>query len=119
MPQDEKELFAGIEITPQEVKQQMDAGKNIFLVDVREAWENQTAAIKGAKLIPLGDVPASLAAFEAAEDDTDGIIIFCHRGQRSLDAAAWLRTRGVPGAKSMTGGIARWSNEIDPSVPHY
>jgi len=119
MPQDTNDIFAGIEITPQEVKQQLDAGKNIFFIDVREPWENQTAAIKGAKLIPLGDVPNNLAAFEAADDDNDGIIIFCHRGQRSLDAAAWLRQHGVASAKSMSGGIARWSSEIDPSVPHY
>lgn len=116
MPED---IFAGIEVTPQEVKQHLDAGKNLLLIDVREPWENATASINGAKLIPLGDVPANLAAFEAGEDDTDGVIIFCHRGMRSLDAAVWLRQHGVENAKSMTGGIERWSTEIDPSVPRY
>jgi adenylyltransferase/sulfurtransferase len=46
-------------------------------------------------------------------------VFFCHHGMRSLDAAAWLRSQGVDGAQSMTGGIERWSTEIDPSVPHY
>jgi adenylyltransferase/sulfurtransferase len=47
------------------------------------------------------------------------IVFFCHHGMRSLDAAAWLRSQGVDGARSMSGGIDRWSAEIDPNVPRY
>ncbi len=63
----------------------------------------------------MREIPANLAALESAED----VILFCHHGVRSLDAAAWLRSQGVEGARSMTGGIDRWSTEIDPLVPRY
>jgi len=66
-------------------------------------------------LIPLGDIPSNLQRLENAER----VVFFCHHGMRSLDAAAWLRSQGVEGAQSMTGGIERWSTEIDPSVPRY
>ena len=112
MPED---LFANLEIAPAEVKQQLDLGEKLFFVDVRESWEHQLCHIEGSKLIPLGQIPASLAEFEAA----DSVILFCHSGRRSLDAAAWLRSHGVSGARSMAGGIDRWSQEIDPRVPRY
>jgi rhodanese-related sulfurtransferase len=63
----------------------------------------------------MREIPANLAALESAED----VILFCHHGMRSLDAAAWLRSQGVEGARSMTGGIDRWSTEIDSLVPRY
>jgi rhodanese-related sulfurtransferase len=109
------DLFANIEVTPLEVKQRLDRGEKFLLVDVREPWEYETTRIEGSKLIPLADIPTNLAALEAAED----VILYCHHGMRSMDAAAWLRTQGVEGARSMTGGIERWSTEIDPNVPRY
>jgi rhodanese-related sulfurtransferase len=107
--------FANIEISPQEVKQRLDRGEKLFFVDVREPWEYETTRIEGSKLIPMREIPANLAALESAED----VILFCHHGMRSLDAAAWLRSQGVEAARSMAGGIDRWSTEIDPRVPRY
>lgn len=104
-----------LQITPLEVKQRLARGENFLLVDVREPWEHQTCRIEGAKLVSLGTIPANLALFEQAGE----VVLYCHHGLRSLDAAAWLRAQGVAGARSMSGGIARWSAEIDPSVPRY
>lgn len=109
------DLFANLEIDPREVKQMLDQNEELLFVDVREAWEHQLCKIEGSRLIPLGQLASNLSAFEAAED----VIVFCHSGRRSLDAAAWLRSQGVLGARSMAGGIDRWSREIDPSVPRY
>lgn len=104
-----------IQIAPQELKQKMDQGAQVLLVDVREPWEHQLCAIEGDKLVPLNTLPASLALFsEAAE-----VVIYCHHGTRSLNAAAWLRSQGVDGARSLTGGIERWATEIDPRLAHY
>ena len=47
------------------------------------------------------------------------VVLFCHHGMRSLDAAAWLRSQGVEGARSMAGGIDRWAIEVDARVPRY
>jgi rhodanese-related sulfurtransferase len=104
-----------LEITPAEVKQRLDRGEKLVLIDVREPWEFSVCRIEGAKLIPMGTVPANLQAL----DTDDEIVVYCHHGVRSLDVTVWLRGQGVEGAKSLAGGIERWSVEIDPNVPRY
>jgi adenylyltransferase/sulfurtransferase len=104
-----------LEITPAEVKARLDRGENLVLVDVREPWEHVICRIEGAKLIPMAKLPSNLPLFEQAGD----VVLYCHYGIRSLEAATWLRGRGVEGAQSLAGGIERWANEIDPGVPHY
>lgn len=104
-----------LEISPQEAVALLSKGKGVLLVDVREPWEYETCRIEGATLIPMGTVPANLQAL-----DTDGeVICYCHHGMRSLDVAAWLRRQGIDTARSLAGGIDRWSQEIDPKVPRY
>ena len=93
----------------------LDRGDKFMFVDVREKWEFDTSRIEGSELIPLREVPGNLTRFE----DADQIVVFCHHGMRSLDAAAWLRSQGVANARSMAGGIDRWSAEVDPKVPRY
>jgi rhodanese-related sulfurtransferase len=105
-----------MEITPQEVKRRMEAGEQIRLVDVREPQEYQQARIEGSVLIPMRTIPQALSALEA-EDAT--IVVYCHHGVRSLNVVAWLRQQGVDNCASMSGGIDRWSLEVDPSVPRY
>jgi rhodanese-related sulfurtransferase len=109
------DILANIEITPREVKDLLTRGVKFFFVDVREPWEHQTAKIEGSTLIPLRDIPVNLARFEEADE----VVLFCHHGMRSLDAAAWLRSQGVEGARSMSGGIERWATEVDPRIPRY
>jgi rhodanese-related sulfurtransferase len=104
-----------LEITPNEVKQRLDKGEKLLLIDVREPHEHAICNIAGAVLIPMGTIPANLQKLDVDED----VICFCHHGMRSLDVANWLRSRGVGTAKSMAGGIDRWSMEIDPKVPRY
>lgn len=104
-----------LEIQPKDVKQRLDRGDKFLLVDVRQPWEFDLCRIEGAKLVPLDALPSSLQQFEAAED----VVVYCHHGRRSLDAVAWLRQQGVESARSMAGGIERWSQEIDSNVPRY
>jgi rhodanese-related sulfurtransferase len=104
-----------IQIVPQELKQKLDQSAKLVLVDVREPWETQLGVITGAKLVPLNTLPNNMGLF----DDAEEIVIYCHHGMRSLNAATWLRSQGVDGARSLTGGIERWSTEIDPKVPRY
>ena len=107
--------LANIEIAPREVQELLARDDQVLFVDVREQWEYDTAHIQGSVLIPLREIPGNLQRIENAQE----VIIFCHHGMRSLDAAAWLRSQGVEGARSMAGGIDRWSVEIDPAVPRY
>ena len=104
-----------LEITPRQVKDRLDRGEKLLLVDVRELHEHALCRIDGAVLIPMGSIPANLQKLDVDDD----VICFCHHGMRSLDVANWLRQQGVKSAKSMVGGIDRWSIEIDPKVPRY
>ncbi|HXW54431.1 MAG TPA: rhodanese-like domain-containing protein [Candidatus Cybelea sp.] len=104
-----------MEIDPRSVEERLGRGASFLFVDVREHWEHDLCRIEGATLIPLREIPAQLARFGNAEE----VILFCHHGMRSLDAAAWLRSQGIGRARSMAGGIDRWSREIDPAVPRY
>lgn len=107
--------FDNLEITASELKNRLDQGDKMLVVDVREPWEYELCRIEGAKLIPMGTVPANLQALDVDED----VICYCHHGQRSLDVAVWLRGQGIESAKSLAGGIERWSVEVDPTVPRY
>jgi adenylyltransferase/sulfurtransferase len=104
-----------MQISAKEVNERVRRGDKLLLIDVREPWEYDLVKIPGAKLIPLGTLPANLNALL----DADEVICYCHHGIRSLDAAVWLRQQGVASAKSMAGGIERWSVEVDPQVPRY
>lgn len=107
-----------LEISPREVKNKLDAGEKIRLIDVREPFEFQQARIEGGELIPMNSVPAALQRLEAMGDD-DTLIVFCHHGVRSLTVVHWLREQGVEACQSMSGGIDQWSREVDHAVPRY
>jgi len=104
-----------MQISAKEVNERIAHGDKLLLVDVREQWEYDLCRIAGARLIPLGNLPANLNALL----DADEVVCYCHHGMRSLDAAVWLRQQGVESAKSLAGGIERWSVEVDPNVPRY
>ncbi|HEV3199243.1 MAG TPA: rhodanese-like domain-containing protein [Bryobacteraceae bacterium] len=100
------------------MKRRLDAGEKLFLIDVREPAEFALARIEGAELVPMRTVPAELSRLDALTDEGT-LIVYCHHGVRSLNVANWLREQGVAACQSKTGGIDRWSLEIDPTVPRY
>ena len=104
-----------LQISVQEVNARIARGDKMLVIDVREPWEFALCKLPCAKLIPLGSLPSNLNLLL----DADDVVCYCHHGIRSLDAAVWLRQQGVENAKSMAGGIERWSAEIDPNVPRY
>ncbi|MCC6363482.1 MAG: hypothetical protein IT165_08140 [Bryobacterales bacterium] len=107
-----------LEITPQETRSHIETGARVLLIDCREPHEHAVCRIEGAHLIPMNTVPARLQEIDAAADEAR-VIVYCHHGVRSLSVVSWLRRQGVGSCQSMTGGIERWSLEIDPSVPRY
>lgn len=104
-----------VSITVQELKQKLDQGEKIVLIDVREPWEYNIAKIGGAQLIPLG----TLASEYKKLDPHAEIVMHCHMGMRSMDATQFLLQQGFKNVKNLTGGINAWSQQIDPSVPRY
>jgi molybdopterin/thiamine biosynthesis adenylyltransferase/rhodanese-related sulfurtransferase len=102
------------EITVQELKQKMDAGEPINVLDVREPHEYEVANI-GVRLVPLGELPQRLAEF----DQNENFAIHCKTGGRSAKAVKLLQDAGFKNVYNVEGGITAWSEEIDPSVPKY
>jgi len=102
------------EITVRELKQKMDAGEDINVLDVREPHEYEVANI-GVKLVPLGELPRRLAEF----DQNENFAIHCKTGGRSAKAVKLLQDAGFENVYNVKGGITAWSEEIDPSVPKY
>lgn len=102
-------------ITVRELKDRLDNGEQVFLLDVREPHEYSMAKIEGSTLIPLGTLPTSLNQL----DRNNEIVALCHKGMRSADAVGFLLQQGFANVKNLIGGIDAWSVEIDPSVPRY
>lgn len=105
----------GYTITVQELKQRLDKGDKLFLLDVREPYEYSLAKIEGSVLIPLGTLPQSIDKL----DRNSEIIAYCHHGMRSADAVGFLVQQGFSNVKNLVGGIDAWSVQVDPSVPRY
>lgn len=103
-----------LEITPREAAELMKAGKTTLL-DVREPEAFVVASIPGSRLV---DEALAQEIVHSWPRDTP-LVIVCHHGVRSLDAAEYLRGQGFARAKSLARGIDAWSLEIDPSVPRY
>jgi len=103
------------EITPVELKQMIDEGRDFRLVDVREPHEYDICRIPGSVLIPLGDVPARMNELDSAQE----IVVHCRSGARSARAVEFLRQAGFGRIHNLKGGILAWSDQVDPSVPKY
>jgi len=102
-------------ISPAELKAKLDRKEKFVLVDVREPYEYEICSIPGSKLIPLGELPARLSELDSADD----IVLHCKVGGRSAKALRVLQEAGFRKLKNLKGGIAGWSEEVDPSVPKY
>ena len=105
-----------LEITVDQLKQQLASPSPPLLLDVREPWEVATACIAGSTPMPMNEVPGR--AFNELDEDAS-IAVLCHHGSRSLSVANWLRQQGFEKAQSVAGGIDAWSRTIDPAVPRY
>jgi rhodanese-related sulfurtransferase len=95
----------------------LSAGEPVYLVDVREPWEHELAALPDSLLLPLGELSAHL-------DEVDPppgvpVVVYCHHGIRSLSGAAILEQAGLPDVASLAGGIDAWSLLVDPAMPRY
>jgi adenylyltransferase/sulfurtransferase len=103
------------EIEPAELKRRLDAGNDVFLLDVRNPDEFAICRLDGAKLIPLPQLLEGMHQLDSARD----IAVYCHVGIRSAQAVNFLRSIGFSRVKNLRGGIDAWSRDVDPSVPRY
>jgi adenylyltransferase/sulfurtransferase len=102
------------QLSVRELKQRMDAGEEVYILDVREPWEYKIAQI-GGKLIPLKEVPQRLSEIDRDRE----VIVQCKSGGRSQRIAELLKQQGYPRVVNLAGGILAWASEIDPAVKKY
>src|SRR5499433_867475 len=106
---------AGVpEITVEELKQQLDAKKDLFILDVREPHEYKICNLNGY-LIPLNDLPKRFQELDPNKE----LVVHCRSGARSAKAVTFLQQAGFTKAKNLKGGILAWADRIDPMVPKY
>src|SRR5213594_1008390 len=104
------------EITATELKQRLDKGDDIQIIDVREPHEYQIGQIPDSHLIPLGQVLTRMNEIDPNRET----VMHCKMGGRSAKAIDALQRAGFTGRLiNLKGGITAWSNEVDPSVPKY
>lgn len=104
-----------LEVTAAALAAELRSGRPPLLLDVRERVEWEICRIAGSVLVPLRELPARLGEL----DPRAAVVAVCHSGQRSLDAANLLRSRGVANARSLKGGVAAWAAEVDPTMARY
>jgi len=102
------------QVSPKDLKKRIDAGEDLFILDVREPFEYQIANIGGV-LIPQNDVPKRIGEIDRNRE----IVVQCKSGGRSQRIAEYLKQSGFPTVSNLAGGIVAWSDEVDPKVPKY
>ena len=103
------------EITPRELKQRLDRGDRVIVLDVREAEELALARVHGAVHIPMGEIAGRLHELDPDRE----IVVMCHHGVRSARVTSFLAQRDFTCVVNLAGGIDLWSLTVDASVPRY
>ena len=102
-------------IFPGQLKERLDRGDAVSIVDVREPEEVAFAAFPGATHIPMGDIPSRLTELDPDRET----VIVCHHGIRSAQVARYLAEMGFERVLNLSGGIDAWSQSVDPEIPRY
>src|SRR6202140_5449530 len=112
---EEKPVEAGIpEMQVEELKRRLDAGDDLFVLDVREPHEYQICNING-HLIPLGDLPKRVHELDSSRE----IVAHCRSGVRSAKAVTFLQQAGFKKVHNLAGGILAWADRVDPKMAKY
>ena len=106
---------SGDDVTVEELKLFIDNNDGVFLLDVREPQEYQICSIPGSVLIPLGELPNRISELGGHED----VVVHCKSGVRSAKAVKILSDAGFQKVRNLSGGILRWIDVVDPSLPKY
>ncbi|MEO8376870.1 MAG: rhodanese-like domain-containing protein [Candidatus Sumerlaeota bacterium] len=103
--------------SPAELKQRLDGGEKIVLIDVREPEEVAICQIEGSLKIPMGDIPSRVTELEEFADDE--VIVYCHHGVRSGHVQRFLLNHGFANVRNLVGGIDRYASDVDPAMARY
>lgn len=107
------------EITVEEFKEKIDNDEKVFLLDVREPFEQYQSKIEydNATLIPVGELAGRINEIEDQKEQE--VVCLCRSGSRSAQACKLLEKEGFSNVKNLKGGINQWAKDIDTSLPVY
>jgi rhodanese-related sulfurtransferase len=105
------------QVSVRELSALLAANEPVYLLDVRQPWEHELAALPNSMLIPLDQLQNR--ADEMQAPDNAVVVVYCHHGIRSQSGAAILQRLGFDNVASLAGGIDAWSLHVDPKVPRY
>src|SRR5262249_54748609 len=105
------------EIDVQQLADRLARGEPTRLIDVRQPWEHDLAALSGSQLIPLDQLARRAGEIQPADGDV--LVVYCHHGIRSRSGAALLQQLAFADVASLAGGIDAWSLHIAPAMPRY
>ena len=111
----ESETAMSDTISPAELAASIERGDDFVLLDVREPWEAEIAALPDSLLVPLG----SLESVVDKLDPSENFVLYCHHGMRSESALRILQRHGFEHAQHLSGGIDAWSRDVDGDVARY
>jgi len=103
------------EMTVHELKTELDAGRDLLLLDVREPDELEISRLPGVIPIPMGEIPARHGELDRLAD----IVVICRAGVRSARVIDFLSLQGFTRMRNLDGGMNAWATQIDPSLPVY
>ena len=97
------------DITTEELKQRLDNGEKLNVIDVREPYEYEEFNIQG-KLIPLGELPGRVGELESLKNEE--VIVHCRSGARSGSAKMFLEDHGFTNVRNLLGGMLDWQSRF-------
>jgi len=109
-----REMPARADVGPTDLARLLQQPNAPVLLDVREQWEWSVARIEPSTLIPMSELEDGVEKLDRSRP----LVVYCHHGSRSALAVEWLRAQGFQ-ASNLSGGIDRWSREVDPTVARY
>ncbi len=106
-----------MDITASELKERLDRGDNLVLLDIRKPYELEIANLENSMHIPEEEIEERLEELKDLSDRD--IIVYCRTGRRSAILVELLSERGFKNVFNLSGGLHAWSDDVDPSVMKY
>jgi len=111
----DKELLPE-EILPGTLEEWQEANKTFTLIDIRKPFEREQVKLNDDFWIPMSELPEQLEQLRGSDVP---LVLYCHHGQRSYQAAKFIREQGIEETYSLAGGIDVWARKIDSELPRY
>ncbi len=111
-PEEEEEVA---EITVTQLHQELEGGRDLFILDVRNPYEIDICRIEGSVVIPLPELMNRVDELDPEQE----MVVHCRSGARSAKAIQQLQGRGFSRMRNLKGGVLAWAKEVDPSLPIY